>query len=190
MKKFILAMTSIAALIGLSAYMAALLGTKKTYDKTKMELANHVLSGTTMNDEKRAWLKEVRSAWTETTNQVGGPHTEALQTLGWEPSVSSLVKLMTYRMPEYSLVGFGRNKYPLAIGTIQAILIPISMDKSIHVSGNRNVALIQHSPIFVTLFQNDNGGLREIQYYQKNQQTDESSSDAGTASQNDELDAN
>lgn len=185
MKKLILITTVLVAFIGLSAYLLASLGNKNRYEKTRTELATYVLSEIPISDEKQEWLNEVRSSWTETTNQIGGPHTDALQTVGWEPSISNLIKLMTYRMPEYSAVAFGRNKRPMEIGAIQAVLTPVSTDKLIHVFGNGEVALIQHSPTLVSVFQNEEGGLREIQYHLKQQQNNESSSETDTARQED-----
>ena len=181
MKKLIPIIAVFAAVIGLAAYLVVSLGAKNKYDKTRTELADHVLSEAPMDAETKALLTEVRTSWIETTNEIGGPHTGALKTLGWEPSVSSLIDLMTYRMPEYSLLALGRNRRPMQIGTVQAVLIPISTDKSIHVSDDRQVALIRHSPTMVSVFQNEEDGLREIQYHLKKQENVESAVEGDAA---------
>ena len=164
MKKLIPIIAVLAAVIGLVAYLVVSLGSKKKYDKARTELAVHILSEAPMDAEIKALLTEVRTSWIETSNEVGGPHADALKTLGLEPSVSNVVDLLTYRLPEYSLLSLGRNRRPMQIGAIQAVLIPISMDKSIHVSDDRQVALIRLRPTIVYVFQNEAGGLRETQY--------------------------
>ena len=55
----------------------------------------------------------------------------------------------------------------MQIGTIQAVLIPISTDKSIHVSDDRQVALIRLRPTIVYVFEDEAGGLRETLYHLK-----------------------
>ena len=86
-KKLIPIIAVLAAVIGLAAYLVVSLGAKNKYDKTRTELAVNVLSEAPMDEEMKALLSEVRTSWIETTNEVGGPHADALKTLGWEPSV-------------------------------------------------------------------------------------------------------
>jgi len=164
MKKLIATIGVLAVAIAIAAYLAVSLRVKQKYDKARIELADHVLSAVPMDAETKALLTEVRTSWVERSSEVGGPHSDALKTIGLEPSVSNVIELLTYRMPAYSLLSFGRNRRPMQIGTIQAILLPISIDKSIHVSDDRHVALIRLHPTIVYVFEDDAGGLRETQY--------------------------
>ena len=60
----------------------------------------------------------------------------------------------------------------MQIGTIQVVLIPISTDKSLHVSDDRQVALIRLRPTMVYVFQDEAGGLRETQYRRKQEKVE------------------
>lgn len=164
MKNFPATIVVFLLIIGLAAYLIVSLGVKNKYEETRTELAAYALTETPMDEEIRALLSEARTSWIETHNKLGGPHADAVKTLGWEPSISSLIDLMTYRMPEYSLLSLGPNKRPLQIGMLQAVLLPISMDHSIHVSDDRQLALIRLSPNIVCVFQNEEGGLHETRY--------------------------
>ena len=174
MKKLIPIIAVFAAVIGLAAYLVVSLSSKQKYDKARTELAVHILSEVPMDAEIKALLAEVRTSWIETSNEVGGPHADALKTLGLEPSVSNVVDLLTYRMPEYSLLLLGRHRRPMQIGTIQVVLIRISTDKSIHVSDDRQVALIRLRPTMVCVFQDEAGGLRETLYRLKQESVESS----------------
>lgn len=70
---------------------------------------------------------------------------------------------------------------PEAITPFQTALIPMSTDKLIHVSDDRQVALIRHSPTIVSVFQNEEDGLREIQYHLKKQDNVESAVEGNAA---------
>ena len=167
MKKLIPIIAVLVVAIGIAAYLAVSLHIKRKYDKARIELADHVLSAVPMDAETKVLLTEVRTGWVEKNNEVGGPHSDALKTIGLEPSVSNVIELLTYRMPEYSLLSLRRNSRPMQIGAIQAVLLPISIDKSIHVSDDRHVALIRIHPAIVYVFTDEAGGLRETQYWLK-----------------------
>lgn len=167
MKKLAPAFLLVIVVIGFVAYLLVSFASKGKYDKVRLELANHVLSETPMDEEREALLNELGTNGTVVSSALNGPYTDALKTLGWEPSVESVVELMTYRMPEYSWMALGGNQRPMNVGAVQAVVLSSSVDKQIHVSDDRQVALIQISPAIVYVFQNEQGGIRETQYQLK-----------------------
>ena len=119
-----------------------------------------------MNAETEKLLAEVRGSWTETDNDLEGPTAQALKMIGRKPCVSNAVKLYTYHMPDFSILLPRRNYLPSVIGTIQARILPVTTDRSIHVSEDGSVALIHVSPVTVFLLEDDDQGMREIVYVQ------------------------
>lgn len=167
MKRLIPFVAVVLIAVGVGAWLTLSLRAKRKYDQVRSELADNVLSAVAMDAETRALLSEVRTGWVERNSEVGGPHSEALKTVGLQPSVSNVIELFTYQMPEYSLLSLRRNGRPMQIGAVQAVLLPISIDKSIHVSDDRRVALIRIRPTIVYVFADEAGGLRETQYWLK-----------------------
>jgi len=164
MKKLIPAIAVLAVAIAIGAWLVVSFRAKRRYDDARGELAKHVLSAVPMDAQTTALLTEVRTSWVEEYSEVAGLYSDALKTIGLKPSVSNLIEVFTYRMPEYSLLSPGRNKKPRLIGMIQAQLLPVSVDQSIHVSDDRHVALIRCQTSLVFVFSDDTGGLREAKY--------------------------
>jgi hypothetical protein len=65
MKKLIPILAVVALILGVVAYLAVSLGSKRKYDKVRSELAAHVLSEVPMDAETKALLTEVRTSWVE-----------------------------------------------------------------------------------------------------------------------------
>jgi hypothetical protein len=164
MNKLVPAIVVLAVAIAIGAWLVVSFRAKRKYDEARAELAEHVLSAVPMDAQTNALLTEVRTSWVEEYSEVAGMYADALKTIGLKPSVSNLIEVFTYRLPKYSLLPPGRNKRPMLIGMIQAELLPMSVDQSIHVSDDRHVALIRCRTSLVFVFTDETGGLREARY--------------------------
>jgi hypothetical protein len=147
--------------------LTVLLPARRSYEERRVEIAPAVLTEMPMDAATERLLADVRDNWMQWSNELDGAYAQALKGIGLSPSVSNLVDLLTYRMPPFSLVSPKRNYGPDAIGTIQAYVLPISMDGYIHVSRDRCVALIRVQPNEVILFENDAQGMRETDWAPK-----------------------
>lgn len=168
MKKTISIIVIVLILIGAGAWLTLNLRAKQKYDKMRKGLSEFSYSVVEMDADTKALLAVVREKWTQSHSQIDGPHSDALKTLGLTPSVSNLVHVFTYRLPEYSLLSIDQNKKSAAMGLVQGILVPVTIDESIHVSAKGDLALIQVSTKCVLVFADENKGLREEMYLKGN----------------------
>lgn len=164
MKKLLLAIVVIVVAVAIGAGLTFALRVKGKYDDFKAEIANHTLMVVRMDRQTQTLLTEVCTNWVEVYSEVGGPHADALEQVELSPSVSSLIHLFTYRMPEYSLFSPRQNKQAATMGMIQAVMLPMSVDGSIHVSRDQHLAVIRYTPSVVAVYTDDAGGLREALY--------------------------
>jgi len=167
MKKSISIIFIVLIVIGAGAWLALNLRAKRKYDKMRNELSELSYSVVEMDADTTALLAEVREKWTQSHSQIDGPHSEALKTLGLNPSVSNLAHVFTYRLPKYSLLSIEQNKKSAAMGLVQGILMPVTIDESIHVSADGHLALVRCKTDLVYVFADENTGLREEMYYVK-----------------------
>jgi len=137
---------------------------KAKYERARSEISPVVLNAVPMNAGTERLLADVRGSWTETDNDLAGPTAQALKMIGRKPCVSNAVKLYTYHMPDFSILLPRQNYLPSVIGTIQAQILPVTTDRSIHVSEDGSIALIHVSPVTVFLFEDHDQGMREIVY--------------------------
>jgi len=163
MKRLIATIIVVAA-VGIGAWLTFSLRAKRKYDDARADLGKHLFSVVQMDGDTTALLAEVQTNWVESYSEVGSVYTEALKTVGLSPSVSNLIEMFTYRMPEYSLLFPSRNKEPAAMGQIQATLLPMSVDGLIYVSEDQHLAMIRCKTNVVLVFADEAGGLREAQY--------------------------
>ena len=147
--------------------LTVLLPAKRSYEEVRAEIAACVLTEMPMDAATERLLADVRDNWTQHSNELDGAYARALKTINRSASVSNLVDVLTYRMPLFSLLSPERNYEPAVIGTIQAVLLPTSVDGHIYVSEDRNRALIRVQPHVVFLFENDAQGMRETDWVLK-----------------------
>jgi hypothetical protein len=154
--------------IGVAAYYAAVLRPlKQKYEKVRAEVLPLVLSVAPIDASDKLFLDEVKKSWVQKYSEVGGPHSEALATVGHKLSVSHLVELLTYQMPAFSLFAPGQTKQSALIGAIQGPLLSISKDRVIHLSDDHHSAFLRLTPTVICVFNDDAGGLRETMYVLK-----------------------
>jgi len=168
MKKTISIIVIVLIVIGAGAWLTLNLRAKQKYDKMRNELSQLSYSVVKMDADTTALLSEVREKWAQSHSQIDGPHSDALKTLGLDLSVSNLVHVFTYRLPKYSFLSIEQNKKSAAMGLVQGLLMPVTIDESIHVSANGDLALIQVSAKCVLVFADENAGLREEMYVKEN----------------------
>ncbi len=147
--------------------LTVLLPAQRRYEEARAELTVAVLTEMPMDAATERLLADVRDSWTQHSNELDGAYAQSLKTINRSASVSTLVDLLTYRMPPFSLLSPKRNYEPVVIGTIQAVVLPTSVDGHIYVSEDRNRALIRVKPNVVFLFENDAQGMRETDWVSK-----------------------
>lgn len=168
MKKAISIIVIALVVLGTGACLTLNLRAKQKYDKMRNELSHLSCSVVAMDAETTALLAEVREKWRQSHSQMDGPHSDALKTLGLDPSVSNLAHVFTYRLPRYSLLSIGNNKKSATMALVQGLLMPDAIDDSIHVSADGHLALIQVHKNCVLVFADESSGLREEMYVQGN----------------------
>jgi hypothetical protein len=168
MKKAISVIVIVIIVIGAGTWLTLNLRAKQKYDKMRNELSQLSYSVVKMDTDTIALLAEVREKWSRSYSQMDGPHSDALKTLGLDPSASNLVHFFAYRLPKYSLLSIEKNKKSAAMGLVQGLLMPVAIDESIHVSANGGLALIQVKTNCVLVFADENTGLREEMYVKGN----------------------
>lgn len=137
---------------------------KSKYDKVKDELSKKPYTLVEIGKNDKKFLKEIKKEWHIHLNIINGATSKALKLIGFDNSVSGITKLLTYEMPSYSWLSSEQNKKVSRIAIIYTMLAPRSVDNIIHVAKDRNLAFTQFNEGFVLVYQNDETGLREIQY--------------------------
>jgi hypothetical protein len=84
-----------------------------------------------------------------------------MKTAGMTPTVTNVAELLDYRMPSYAWFSPGENAKALSIAVVQATIVPISTDQTIHISADRSLALILHSDSVASVFRETESGLQE-----------------------------
>lgn len=111
--------------------------------------------------QKQERLEDIEARWTCKNIEINGPHALAMRTLGLEPSVTNLVNLLTLRIPPYDWLRPKENKRNLEVALVQTTILPISVDQSIHLSGDGSIALIEHPKGVVSIFRETEEGFQE-----------------------------
>ena len=167
MKKTIPAIVLTLAVAGAVAWCTLHLRAKRKYDHVRNDLAQHSYAVVPFDADTTTFLAEVRSSWTNSHSQVGGPHSDAIQLLGLRPSVSNLVHVFTHRLPTYSFLSTDQNKKSAVMAMVQGMLMPITIDDSIHLSDDGHTALVRCQTNLVYIFSDEQSGLRESMYFVK-----------------------
>jgi hypothetical protein len=164
MKKLIIILISIILVAYFGSWLSLHFAAKKKFDKARNEINTGILTREIMDAQTRELLTIVRKDWTKHTSEVNGAHSVALKLAGIRPTVSNLVDLFSSRVPEYSFFSLSKNKESAIIAPILAMLLPITVDGTIHVSSDGSLALIQNSANTVHVFTDESEGLREEWY--------------------------
>lgn len=148
---------------------------KQKYDEVRDQLAQQLptYAVVRLNAETMALIEDIRVTWVERDSEVGGLHSDALQTVGLQPTVKNLVDLFTRPMPEYSFLSLERNQKSLAVGVVQGALLPKTVDRSIHLADDGRLAFVRVGKNLVYIFADEPTGLHEAMYYQKQEQKPE-----------------
>jgi len=137
---------------------------KSKYEKARDNLYQELgpkFMGKQMDEVMQNRLANIEETWTCRGNEINGPHSEALCLAGMTPSVNGILELFNYRMPPYSWTNAKQNTKSLEIATVQAIIIPSSMDRIVHISKDNNLALIRINENCVYIFREKKEGLSE-----------------------------
>ena len=164
--RFLVFIVAVVGVLGISLWLAFNIRAKPKYDEVRSSLElDQPFAVVEMNEETVNLFDEVHSSWDAQYSVVDGPHTDALNTLGLTPSVSNVISLYTYQLPEYSWLSPEQNKAALRFAAVYAVILPATMDQSIHVSPDRQSALIRRSPSLVDVFTDESDGLREASFF-------------------------
>ena len=117
-----------------------------------------------MSSHMETLLEDVEGEWDLAGQSVDGPYSQSVRVAGDEPAARTLAALLTYGMPEYSWWRQGRNRRAAKMAVILAMVLPKSVDRSVHVSHDSHVALIRCTDRVAYIFRDTDEGLRESFY--------------------------
>lgn len=166
MNKLVSAIVLAVVATATAAWLTVNIRAMRKYDEAQAAIGKP-FSVIEMDNRTEGLLAEVRASWVERFSEVDGPYSDGLKTVGLSPSVTNLIKVFTYSLPESSLLSPSRTAKAAEIGVIQALLFPESIDRSIHVSADGRLALIRCSTNLVYIFTDDADGLCEAMYVTK-----------------------
>ena len=154
----------VLVVVGACVLLTLNLRAKLDYEKTRAELNAHAYTAVQIDADDDALLARIRADW-QSSNIIRGFSSDALEALEKHPSVSNLVDVVTYRLPEYAFVSPSRNTEPLVMATILPVIRLKSIDQLIYVSDDRHPAFIRCLPTAVMVYTDEEAGLRETLYY-------------------------
>ncbi|MBI1338049.1 MAG: hypothetical protein GC164_13965 [Phycisphaera sp.] len=165
MKLVIVGVVVVIVISGVTAWLGINHYAKGKYDKMKSMLSPY--EKVQINDETTAILTKAKNEWKMAYSDIGGPHTDALKLLGLEPSVSNLLYVFTYSLPQYSYLAPQQNAKAALMCSIQERIFPITIDQSIHVSQDEKLAMFRCNEKTILVFLDEGKGLREEMYHVK-----------------------
>ncbi len=168
MKKLFSVIAVLVVAIGVGAWLNFSFRAKWKYDTARADLRKNLLVVIQIDADMKVQLAKVQTNWAESHSEIGGPHSEAIETVGLRPTVANLIEVFTYPLPEYWFLSSARNKKAATMGAVQAVILPRTVDGLIHVSEDQRLAIIRYGPDIVGVFTDDAGGLREATYTNKN----------------------
>jgi hypothetical protein len=166
MKKLIATIFGALAVALFICWYLANLRAKTNYEKLRNELFVPY-AVVPMDQQTKSFLAEVQTKWTCTADEVGGPSSDVVKLAGMDPSVSNLIGLWNYQMPEYSWWSPARNRKPAVIALLKAKFFPSSVDRTFHVSDDGHEALLWGRTNMVYIYRDEAGGMREALYVKK-----------------------
>ena len=114
-----------------------------------------------IDEDTKNLLGVIESSWTCTSEEVDGVYSEALRLAGFDPNVEGMIRLLTFRLPDFSWLDMSQNKDSLEVAVVYAILAPISIDNTIHVFSDRRIALIRVGERTAMVFRETPDGMHE-----------------------------
>ncbi len=132
-------------------------GAKKTFeaDSGQPFLVKPIDEGT------QELIGVIESSWTCTSEEVDGVYSEALRLAGFDPNVEGVIRLLTFRLPDFSWLDMSQNKDSLEVAVVYATVAPISIDNTIHVSSDRRIVLIRVGERTAMVFRETPDGMHE-----------------------------
>jgi hypothetical protein len=167
MRMFLLAIAILAVVAAAGASLFLNLRAKRNYARLRDEVAQNSPSVKSMDETIKALLAEVTQKWDKVDSQVDGTFSKGLKLIGLCPTVEGLVEVCAYKMPEYSFVSPSQNKRAALLGFSQLTIFAPSTDKSLHVSDDGHLAVMQCGKDCVFVFSDEQGCLSETLYRSK-----------------------
>jgi len=171
MRRFLpaIAILALVAAVGAWSFLSLFFNVraKRNYARLRDEVAQNSPSVKPMDESIKALLAEVTAKWEKVDSQVDGAHSKGLALIDLCPSVESLVEVCAYRMPDYSFASPSQNKRATLLGFSQLTIFAPSTDKSLHVSDDGHLAVMQCGKDCVFVFSDERGCLRETLYHSK-----------------------
>ncbi len=158
MKKIFFVIIIIFVVIA-AASLGPLFRLRSIYNAVIDDVAPQPYSVVQMDDETKALLADAQANWFEFISEVDGAYSDGLDAFGLSPSVSNVISLLNYR-PEH----FFPTEADVVMGMAQALLLPPSIDQSIHLSADGQTALMRRQTNAVEVLENEDGKLRESVY--------------------------
>ena len=152
----------VAALLALWLIPFVLLNAK--YERARINLEQDLgppFSVRPFDGDMQKTLGVIESTWECTSEEVSGPYSDAMRLAGIVPSAEGLIQLYNYRMPQFSWLDLSQNRKSLEIGAVQAVVVTISIDNTIHFSAEQRLALVRVSKRTVLMFRETESGLSE-----------------------------
>ncbi|MCP3927120.1 MAG: hypothetical protein GY714_31560 [Desulfobacterales bacterium] len=140
---------------------------KQKYDDMRSELNIVSFSKVQINSGIQKLIIEARTKWTEKYSKIDGPHSNMLKGTKLKPTVSNLINIFTYKLPDYSFFSMDFNRKSIEICKIQSIVFPVSIDNLIYVSDKKKIAIIRVQKNVILLFSDEESGLQEAMYIKK-----------------------
>ncbi len=159
----------VLALIATIVLVPAVVANRK-YEEGRRKLGSELGSPFTVREfdaRTQDLLRNIEADWSCTSSEVGGPYQQAMKTVGIMPTVEGLTELFNYRMPAYSWFSPTKNADAISISAVQAIIVPVSLDQTIHVSTDRSLAVILHADGVASVFRETENGLLEELWVRK-----------------------
>ena len=145
---------------GVVAWLGFNLQAEKKYGESRLRLAEHVLSSVPMDAKTMSLVGKAREHWAQRTGvNLAVPYSDALKILKLKPTVSNLVHVLTYQIPEYSYLSENQNIESGKIAIVQGLLLPGTIDGSIHVSEDGQLALLKLKAKYFMIFSENGNGL-------------------------------
>lgn len=178
-KKALFSLGALLLLVPVGIWMSINLSAKERYNKLRKELSHAALNVTFMTDQTSSIYEDAKKHWTLVEPYEDVPvsaHTIALESIDMAPNVLNLVTLFSFRLPEYSFLKPKENALSMAMGALQATLLPAAMDGKIHVTKDYLLALIRHSPTLILVYRKTEKGLIKEMFYHKKQDSEKEKS--------------
>ena len=152
----------VAALLAL--WFIPLFSLNAKYERTKKMLEEDLgqpFSVRPIDKDIQKTLGVIESTWQCQTEEAPGPHSDAMRLAGIAPNVEGLIQLYNGRMPEFSWLDSSQNRKSLEVAVAQAMIVPMSINKTIYVSADGRLAFVRVTKGTAYIFRENEDGLTE-----------------------------